>query len=613
MANTWQNGGVDHNWSTAGNWSLGHTPTSSEDVVFPAGTNWACAENANPASCKSLDMSAYDQAVSGSGLIQVYGATGATNSVKLGWSSSTWAGGIKTLGATATSRIDITFGGKTISFLTIASTNGAAITNILDAAIISGNLTRTMGVLHIDGATDNAGLTHSIGSIISSGTNTRAVYYGNATISATSTTPMTTTGSGDTTYAGTSTIKCTNSGTATWTGGGVTFATVTNNGTSNITFASADTIPTFTTSGAKNTIFYAGMTVGANISATGTITIPTMTFNTLNLTGNAKTLTITAGSNVTVLGGTQKGSAGQLYTIQSDTAGTTATLTATNYVFDMDYMVTKDIIFSPFAFIGYNGSNLGTGNLVALSTGNVNFKRIVCHWNGNVYASDTADIFMQTNGAGTFNSLSTGLNPVLGLAVAPNGDVYASVYNGSIYKQAGGSGAFVDLVQTHRNWYAMGTDNAGNIYAVVFGGDIYKRTAGAGDFNPLSQTSRNWRGIVQGKDGNMYATADDVYKQTGGVGNFVATTWGKGTTVVSAGVSSSGVLYTSSYGVDVYMLPTGGAWTALGQAYYQVIGMDVDKYGNLYVVGKSTSGGTADIFKRTELSNTMATELKHYY
>ena len=41
------------------------------------------------------------------------------------------------------------------------------------------------------------------------------------------------------------------------------------------------------------------------------------------------------------------------------------------------------------------------------------------------------------------------------MAVAPNGDVYASVFNGDIYKQTGGTGDFVALEQTSRTWVGL--------------------------------------------------------------------------------------------------------------------------------------------------------------
>jgi hypothetical protein len=38
----------------------------------------------------------------------------------------------------------------------------------------------------------------------------------------------------------------------------------------------------------------------------------------------------------------------------------------------------------------------------------------------------------------------------------------------------------------------MATAPNGDVYAAVQNGDIYKQTGGVGDFTALSQTTRNW-------------------------------------------------------------------------------------------------------------------------
>jgi hypothetical protein len=70
----------------------------------------------------------------------------------------------------------------------------------------------------------------------------------------------------------------------------------------------------------------------------------------------------------------------------------------------------------------------------------------------------------------------------------------------------------------------MAAATNGDIYAVVFNGDIYKQTGGTGNFVALGQTSRQWRGITVAPNGDVYACVGvgDIYKQTGGTGNFIA-------------------------------------------------------------------------------------------
>jgi hypothetical protein len=62
------------------------------------------------------------------------------------------------------------------------------------------------------------------------------------------------------------------------------------------------------------------------------------------------------------------------------------------------------------------------------------------------------------------------------MCAAPNGNVYACVWNGDIYMQTGGSGTFVALGQTALQWFGMAAAPNGNVYASVQNGDIYMQT-----------------------------------------------------------------------------------------------------------------------------------------
>jgi len=78
------------------------------------------------------------------------------------------------------------------------------------------------------------------------------------------------------------------------------------------------------------------------------------------------------------------------------------------------------------------------------------------------------------------------------------------------------------LGQTTRRWVGM-TTLGNDVYACVSGGDIYKQTGGTGDFIALGQTLRAWRGMTTlGNDVYACVNGGDIYKQTGGTGDFVA-------------------------------------------------------------------------------------------
>ncbi len=99
---------------------------------------------------------------------------------------------------------------------------------------------------------------------------------------------------------------------------------------------------------------------------------------------------------------------------------------------------------------------------------------------------------------------------------------------------------------------------------VLMGGDIYKQTGGSGDFSATGQTTRNWVNMCSSTNGIVYATADNIYR-----------------------MNSSGIF--ESMGV----LPI-KSWN----------GITISKIGDLYAVigGAGTTGG---IYKLTNTSITI--------
>jgi hypothetical protein len=155
---------------------------------------------------------------------------------------------------------------------------------------------------------------------------------------------------------------------------------------------------------------------------------------------------------------------------------------------------------------------------------------------------------------------------------------------------------FNALSQTSRNWYGMAATPSGDVYAAVYGGDIYKQTGGTGNFVALGQTSRNWYGMAATPNGDVYAAVDggDIYKQTGGTGNFVAL----GQTSRSwAGMAAtpSGDVYASVYFGDIYKQTGGtGNFVALGQTSRNWFSMTATANGDVYA-----SVNDGDIYKQT--------------
>jgi len=206
--------------------------------------------------------------------------------------------------------------------------------------------------------------------------------------------------------------------------------------------------------------------------------------------------------------------------------------------------------------------------------------------NGDVYASVyNGDIYVRSGGTGDFTALGQTSRNYRGMAVAPNGDVYACVYGGDIYVRSGGTGDFAALGQTGRNWIGMCAAPNGDVYASVYNGDIYVREGGAGDFTPLSQTSRSWVGMCAAPNGDVYAGVygGDIYVRSGGTGDFVALGQ-TGRHWRGMAAASNGDVYAGVYGGDIYVRSGGeGDFVALGQEFRYWRGMAVTPDGDVYV------------------------------
>jgi hypothetical protein len=105
-----------------------------------------------------------------------------------------------------------------------------------------------------------------------------------------------------------------------------------------------------------------------------------------------------------------------------------------------------------------------------------------------------------------------------------------------------------------------------DVYCSVSNGDIYKQTGGTGNFVGLGQSTRNWQRMTTlGNDVYCSVGTGDIYKQTGGTGNFVGLgqstrTW-RGMTVLGDDV------YCAVSNGDIYKQTGGtGNFVGLGQS-----------------------------------------------
>ncbi len=255
-----------------------------------------------------------------------------------------------------------------------------------------------------------------------------------------------------------------------------------------------------------------------------------------------------------------------------------------------------------------------TGAFVALGQTSRAWRGITRFQNDMYACADAGgEIYKQTNGVGNFVGIGAGVKAWYGMATNHlTGDLYASVVSENVYKSlgtkifqgAGGTlkltgGDTVDNFTTSGNSITLTVVDAltrvnfgstiapnGDVYANVVNGDIYKQTGGIGSFVAQGQTARQWRGMVSNTNGDIYCCVlgGDIYKQTGGVGAFVGLGQTSRDWYHICINSVNGDIYATVYGGDIYKQTGGvGAFVALGQTVRNWTGI-AELNGNIYAI-----------------------------
>lgn len=141
---------------------------------------------------------------------------------------------------------------------------------------------------------------------------------------------------------------------------------------------------------------------------------------------------------------------------------------------------------------------------------------------------------------------------------------------------------------------------ASNIYACVWNGDIYKQTDGVGDFIALGLTPGSWSGMAAAPNGDVYACAYGgfIHKQTGGVGDFVAQPDYQDLTRNWLGIAvvSNDIIYAIEYNGDIWKKdPSVAHFYKLNQTNRPWTGIAVAPNGDIYAATSTPYG----IYKRT--------------
>ena len=285
--NTWT-GVTDTNYNTATNWDLGHKPSAGESVAFSGSGN--CVMNEATAILEAWDMTGYTGILSSTGNIRIDNTADAVCLFAGG--THTWSGQLL-LNPASTKTLSLTSAGK-LGACTALTINGAGTVVLVDGLTLptATTFTRTAGILKIDGASDNSGLTHSWGNFSAGGT--YAIYFGNSTMTLTgnllsfSGTPNH--------YQGTSTIIMSGTG-ATIQGSSLTFYDMRMTGAAIATLSAGYTFTNFTRTGtaSQNCLLnlYSGQTVNGSLILNGNSAINRLMVQSTS-TGIARTITLGA-------------------------------------------------------------------------------------------------------------------------------------------------------------------------------------------------------------------------------------------------------------------------------------------------------------------------------
>lgn len=174
------------NWSAMGTWVGGVVPTAVDDVVLNGTSGNVTIDAASV--CRSLNCTGYTGTLTHNAFNLTIGdGTAGASGIAL----KLVAGMAYTLANVATSALvfastsatqqTVDFGGKAHGNLTFSGATGNwAITSAMNQDATA-SVTQSGGTVRYDGATDNAGLAHSIGVIQSSGSTAKTFTFGTST------------------------------------------------------------------------------------------------------------------------------------------------------------------------------------------------------------------------------------------------------------------------------------------------------------------------------------------------------------------------------------------------------------------------------------------------
>ncbi len=508
-------------WTVNGTWLEGTAPTAADDVVLSGLTGTLTLAGTTNV-CRSLDATGcVGTMVMGSGVLLTIGdATAGAGNVALklvaGMTFTPNAGSLITFASSSATLQTITSAGKTLGIVTWnnASGNWAVTTNMTTA----GALQFIAGTVHMDGAADTSGLTHSFANVTCPATATRNVNWG---LSST-----------------------------TWTGSGTTIVAMSATGLT-ITASSA----TFTLTGSTSSWFVnSATTIGTlNINSSGTVTIQPGVFTNFVVNGTGvNSEVVLAGSITTTTTCTLNGAVAARLLLRTSVVGIPATITNTGCTMAGSYVDFRDITLSTAwnasAITGGSGNALGNTN-ITFTTNQTNYR---IGNSGNW--SDATKWASSSGGSG-----GTGRMPLPQDHVAADANTFS------------GTGFTITLdvprLGCNIDFSAVGTDNPalslGATQYYVYGNwtlcsGMTATGSTASYISGLGRGSHTFtsRGVTYPGSvsfapfGGTYTLGDDLIVTTGWVTGIQA---GVATSFISAGytITCKGSQHASSAGVDI--------------------------------------------------------------
>ena len=317
---TFVNGGVNSNWSTAGNWSPVASVPANGDDVFLGATSPNCVVDVATNGLKSFDMNGYTATLSGAAVIKVVAAANTTTICRFA-GTITWTGGLQPQPNATNGVIQFYSGGKTLAATTQSVAGGKVMQ--MDALTLTG----AFGVS--SGWWVSNGYSLTVNSFASSGTGVRTIDIAGSLVSVSG--------------AGTAWNMANTTGlTFIATGSTVTF-------TNTISVAVANTAGPPVTFG--DVVFTGAGSYILTWTANGT------TVANFTLSSAPKNWKITAGATVYITGAfTAIGSLGHVFQLTTSVAGGQATLSKASGIVLCDWLNVRDSIATGGA-AWYAGSN----------------------------------------------------------------------------------------------------------------------------------------------------------------------------------------------------------------------------------------------------------------